>query len=455
MRKLIIALIVIVLLGVGGWFGYTTYYGNGAAQPQAQPQTQTQANQTASPNSAPPASVSSNRETVIWASGELVPAQWAGLSPEAGGRIMALHVAEGDVVAAGDLLVELDNGILQSQVDIATAALAEAEAAQAKLLAGATAAQIAGAEAQLAAAQAGIASAQAQEEQVKAGVAAAEAQVAIAQAQYVELASHPTPGEVAAAQGDLGVAQAAVRQAQASYNVVKGDPNIGSRPESLALQQATEHLNAAQARHDLALQGATPAQLSVANSQILAAQAQVTVAGSQLPAVAAGVLSAQAGVDGAQASLDALLDGATAEDRAMAAARVNSARAQLAAAQAQLAQTRITAPFAGQVGMLFKRTGELASPGVPVLMLGDTAQMRVETTDLQETDVTQLAVGLPLEVTFDALPDQTFTGTISRIAPMSTTDKGSTNFQVVIDVDNLAPSLRWGMTALVSVAVGR
>ncbi len=257
-------------------------------------------------------------------------------------------------------------------------------------------AQIAGAQAQLAAAQGGLSAALAQEDQVKAGVAAAQAQVAIAQAQYADLASHPTAGEVAAAEGDLGVAQAGVRQAQAAYNIVKGDPNIGARPESMALQQATERLNAAQARHDLAIQGATRSQLAVVNSQILAAQAQVAVTGTQLPAAQAGVLSAQAGVDGAQASLDALLDGATVEDKAMAAARVNSARAHLAAAQAQLAQTRITAPFAGQVGMLFKRTGELASPGVPVLMLGDTTHMQVETTDLQETDVTRLAEGLPV-----------------------------------------------------------
>ncbi len=364
-------------------------------------------------------------------------------------------MVEGEFVEAGALLVELDNGILKSQVDVAAAALAEAEAAQAKLLAGATKAQIAGAEASLAAAQAGVATAQAQESQVQAGVDAAQAQVSIAQAQYVDLASHPTPGEVAAAEADLGVAQAAVRQAQAAYNVVRGDPNIGSRPESLALQQATEQLNAAQARHDLAIQGATPSQLGVVNTQILAAQAQVTVAASQLPAVTAGVLSAQAGVDGAQASLDALVDGATVEDKEMAAARVNSAQAHLASAQAQLAQTQITAPFAGQVAMLFKRTGELASPGVPVLMLGDTAQMHVETTDLQETDVTRLAVEMPVEVSFDALPARTFQGVISRIAPMSTTDKGSTNFEVVIDVADLDPSLRWGMTALAGIAVGR
>ena len=36
--------------------------------------------------------------------------------------------------------------------------------------------------------------------------------------------------------------------------------------------------------------------------------------------------------------------------------------------------------------------------------------MRVETTDLRETDVARLAIGMPVEVTFDALPDRTFRG---------------------------------------------
>ena len=84
-------------------------------------------------------------------------------------------------------------------------------------------------------------------------------------------------------------------------------------------------------------------------------------------------------------------------------------------------------------------------------MLGDTSALRVETTDLRETDVTRLKIGMPAEVTFDALPGRMFPGKIARIAPMSSTEKGSTNFTVIIDVAALDPGLRWGMTAFVNI----
>jgi RND family efflux transporter MFP subunit len=135
----------------------------------------------------------------------------------------------------------------------------------------------------------------------------------------------------------------------------------------------------------------------------------------------------------------------------MAEARVQSARAALAAAEAQLAQTQVRAPFAGQVGAVLGRPGELAAPNQPVLILGDTAAMHVETTDLRETDVTRLKVGMPVEVTFDALPGEIFQGTITRIAPMSRVEQGSTTYTVIVEVADLDPSLRWGMTAFVNI----
>jgi len=138
----------------------------------------------------------------------------------------------------------------------------------------------------------------------------------------------------------------------------------------------------------------------------------------------------------------------------MAAARIESARAAQAAAEAQLQQTQVIAPFDGQVGTIFVRTGELATPGAPVLMLGDTGHMWVETTDLRETDVTRIEVGMPVEVTFDAAPDRSFAGKIVRIAPMSTVEQGSTNYTVIVEVADLAPDLRWGMTAFVNIDAG-
>lgn len=392
-------------------------------------------------------------EAVIWASGKLLPARWAGLSPAANGTLRVLHVAEGDRVEQGAVLAELDNAILQSQVDVARAAVAEAEAARDKLLAGATAAELAQARAEVAAAQAALAQAQAGLKQAQEAVAAADAQVAIAQAQYNELASRPSPAERVEAQRRVELARLAVEQAQRAYDLVSGDPHLAARPEALALQQATAEYEAAKAAYQVATQGATREQLAVAQAQIAAAKAQVQVARAQIPAAEAAVQAAEAQVRRAQAALERLQAGATAAERAMAEARVKSAQAALAQAQAQLQQTQVIAPFAGQVGAIHVRPGELAVPGQPVLVLGDTSKLRVETTDLRETDVTRVKVGMPVEVTFDALPGRTFQGTVVRIAPMSTTEKGSTNFTVIIEVGGLDPVLRWGMTAFVNIQV--
>jgi HlyD family secretion protein len=391
-------------------------------------------------------------EGVVWASGKLVPERWAGLSPAIAGAIRAVHAGEGDAVEAGQLLVELEDGVLQGQVETAAAALAEAEAARDTLLAGATPAQIAAAEADRAGAQAGAAQAAADLEQVREAAVAAQAQVTIAQAQYDEMASRPTRAELLQAQREINLAQLAVNNAQAAYDLVKGNPDIAARPEALALQQATASLDAARGAYTVTAQGATRQQLAVAKAQVEAAKIQAEVAAAAIPSAEARVQSARAAVERAQAALDGLTAGATAEERAMAATQVASAEAAVATAQAQLAQVRVLAPFAGQVGAVSARPGEMATPGEALLTLGDTSQMRVETTDLRETDVGRLKTGMAVEVTFDALPGRAFQGTIRQIAPMSSAEKGSTNYTVIVDVPGLDPALRWGMTAFVNIS---
>lgn len=428
---IIIAVIAVVL--VGGFLAYRAYQTRNAPAP-VEEETETQV-----------------QENVIWASGKLVPAHWAAVSPMTAGTVKAVHAAEGDRVEPGDLLVELDNSVLVGQVEIAEAALAEAEAARAKLVARATPEELAAATAEVAAAEGALAQAQAALQQVRDGVAAAQAQVAVVEAQYTELASPPSAASRQAAESQLAQARAALKQAQAAYDAAKGDPHIAARPEALALEQGTLGLDAAQAAYHLAVQGATPQQLAVARAQVAAAKAQVSVAQGQTPAAEAAVTSARAQVARAKAAQDRLQAGATAEDRAVADASVKSAEAALHVTQAQLAQTHITAPFGGEIGAVYVRPGELAVAGQPSLIIGDTSDMQVETTDLRETDVSKLKVEMPVEVTFDSLPGKTFAGTISRVAPMSSTEKGSTNYTVIVTVADLDPVLRWGMTAFVNI----
>ena len=446
MKRVWILLGLVVILAAGGW-AYVTY-----VDPTLLPQATDSAVEDAADGS--PEVLDAGLDSVIWASGKLLPTVWANLSPLQGGIVQTLHVKEGDWVEEGELLVQLENPAAMSQVDIAAATVVETEAAHAKLLSGASDAEVAAAEANVATAQAQVSLAAGRLLEAQKTVEFYEVEVQIAREQFDLLAAGPTEAERAAAAARVEVAQAALDHAQAAYNAVRGDPTIGSTlPESLQLEQSTKSLKAAQAEFAVATQGAAEQQLAVARSRIQEAISRVSVAESQIPAAEAGVQSAQAALASAQANLRRIKEGASPEDIAVSMARIGTAKAQLAGAQAHVAQSQIVAPFSGQVGSLLVRSGELVSAGQVLVLLGDTASMHVETTDLRETDVVQLRSGQKVEVTFDSLPDQIFDGLITHIAPVSTSDRGSTNFTVHVDVPQLDENLRWGMTAFVNILV--
>ena len=437
MKKIIVIILVLAVVGGVGYWGYGQY----TAQQQAE----------AAAAAAAEAQTAGDLEQVIWASGKLQPVVWAGLAPSGSGTVEKIYVNDGATVKAGDLLLELENAVAQSQVKVAEAALTEAQTAVAKLRARATAADVAAAEAAVEAAKAQVEIAASQMKDVESALAAAQVRVDMARAQYAEVASHPTPAEKLAARAAIAQAEAAVSNAQAAYNLVKGDPAIGARPESLALSQATAALEAANAQAAVTATGPTAEQLAVAGTAIREAQTAVAGAQDKQAGVEANVRAALAQAASAQAALDKLLAGATAEDIAMAEARVQSAQAAVDSAKAQLRQSQVYAPFDGQVGTINVRPGELLAPGAYAILLGDTSAMHVETTDLRETDVVRVQAGMPVEVTFDAVPNHVFSGTVTQVAPVSSAEKGSTNYTVDVAVADLDPGLRWGMTAFVNI----
>ena len=448
MRPVWISLLLVAVLAAGGW-AYVTF-----VDPSLLAQTSNSTAEIAQSETAE--EVGADLDSVIWASGNLLPTRWANLAPLQGGLVRELRVRDGDWVEAGDVLVQLDNPTARSQVEIAASSVAEAEASHAKLLAGASEAEIAAAEAGVATAVAQVSLAAGRLLEAQKTVEFSEVEVLIALELFNELAGGPTAAERAAAAARVEVAQAALDHAQAAYNAVLGDPSIGStRLEALQLQQATKSLEAAQAEYAVATQGATEQQLAVAEARVQEAQARVAMAESRLPAAEAGVASAQAALSSAQASLRTLREGALPEEIAVSEARIRTTKAQLASAMAQVELGQIVAPFDGRVGEVHARTGELVTAGQTLVLLGDTNEMHVETTDLRETDVIHLIDGQDVEVTFDSLPDQVFAGIITHIAPVSTSDRGSTNFTVHVEVPQLADGLRWGMTAFVNILVSQ
>lgn len=181
--------------------------------------------------------------------------------------------------------------------------------------------------------------------------------------------------------------------------------------------------------------GAAQASVAEAEAQKLSAEAGLKNAqikfdrAETLVKTAAG---SQATADDAQAALDQAKAAVTGADAAITAAQANVTvlQAQQAEAQSTLAslklavdqaqrnldRTVLRAPVDGTVANLAVHEGDLVSPGQKLAAVVPTDAIYVEA-NYKETQLPGILPGEKVQVTIDALPDQTFTGTVASLAP--------------------------------------
>lgn len=359
----------------------------------------------------------------IVADGAVTPVTSAGLSFPIGGIVTQVAVALGQQVETGAPLAQLDDSILQKQIAQAQAQVEIARKQQAQATA-----QVQLAEKQLAQLKAGGTDAE---------IASAQAALSAANANYAKVKQGPTADELAQLKADLDNAQAARDQAQSAYDRAGGasNPFIGQTPQSLQLQQATNVYIAALAAYNEARSHPTAADLAAANAQILQAQDAL-----------ARLTPTQPALDVAQAQVDSATTAG-----ALAQTQVDAAQAALDTVKAQAPNYALVAPFAGTVMTLDIHVGEYAAPGLVILRLADTSAWQVETTDLTELNVANVAEGTPVTMTFDAIPGLQLSGKVTRIEPYGQSKQGDIDYTVVITPDQQDARLRWNMTAKVNI----
>jgi HlyD family secretion protein len=168
------------------------------------------------------------------------------------------------------------------------------------------------------------------------------------------------------------------------------------------------------------------------------------------------IASARANVASAQSNLNSLLDGATAGELETAQLSVEQARSNLAAAQVELEETVLVSPVAGTVTSVDAVVGEVAGTSA-VVTVADLSQPLLEIY-MDETDLDLIAVGYEVEVIFDALPDETFTGRVVRVAPVLVDMEGAPTIQALATLDLEDKDFQWalpsGLNATVDVIAG-
>ena len=124
----------------------------------------------------------------------------------------------------------------------------------------------------------------------------------------------------------------------------------------------------------------------------------------------------------AQANYDALLEteGVDRDELQLLEARLENAEKQLAVAQEDLDGASIVAPIDGTVMSVSAPVGEMVkssgSGSSSLILLADLDELYLEVY-IDTTDAAYLEVGNAVEVVFDALPDDTFSGELIQVDP--------------------------------------
>lgn len=405
------------------------------------------------------------------ASGQIQAQREAQLALESSGEVEGVLVELGDVVQAGDALIELDTAALERAVESARQDLVIQEANLATLLAPPK-------ESDLAAAEAAVISAQAQLDELLAGpreedIAASDANVRAAQAnvwaasEQLQLAnSGANEAEIASAQAELIAALGEQETTQDLYdNLLKcfkfelptGEkkeicPGLGNPEEQTRFNLAAASANAAaaQARLDALLAGPDADAVGVAQAGLAAANAQLEAVQANHDLLLKGASDAQiAGAElqlaQAQANLQALLDGPSDTQVGMAEIAVEQMRLNLQRAENNLEKATLFAPFDGVITAVNVSEGETAS-GILVEMVDrDSLELVL---DVDEVDIGALSPGQPAVITLESWPDVQIDGQVASISPLAKNDASAlVTFEVFVSLGETELPVLVGMTA--------
>ena len=384
----------------------------------------------------PPRTVLTERGDIailVSETGTIEPVDKVDVKSKAAGRLLSIPITEGQTVQKGQLIAVVDRSLIDPQ-------LAQFQA------------QLRQAQARLSQTQAEYAL---QVQQTASAIAEARASLATAKTHLAVVAAGARPQETAQQ-------KEAVDRAQISVD------------DALRTQKRRASLLAkgfiSQADYDTAQVAVDTAESTLATAQ----QAQaLTAAGPRVQDVSdaeAQVAAARVALDAAEANTGQ--NAVKYSDIAQARASVAQIAGNIQQLEVNIADTRILAPASGIVLKKYKEPNEIVQSATTgfsdaqsiVATLGSRLQVSV---GINEVDIAKVYLHAPATITVDALPGETFPGTVTQIAPASTnafsTDGSSSGgagsggansiskFAVKAAFNRYDPRLRSGMSANVSI----
>jgi HlyD family secretion protein len=387
MRRAILIGAIVLIIAVGGFFGYRQYQ-------------RTQAN------------ASSQYQTVTLARGDLTASvgatgtvranQTAVLTWQLTGQVAEVQVKVGATVQANQQMASLTEKSLPQAVILARADLVTARRNLDQLI------------------NSDVARAKANQALVAAQKELDDAREKRESKNYAR-ALPPTIDE---ARANLVVADDAVNRATELYD------RVDSRPEDDPVRaEAFAQLAKARKNRDTQLANLNWLLGRPDNIEVAEADARVALA--------------EANLKDAQREYARLQNGADPQD-------IEAAKARIAGLEAVLDQVSLEAPIGGVITDVSNKPGDQVAPGSAAFRIDDLSHLLVDV-QITEVDVNRIRVGQPAMMTFDAISDKEYSGKVTQVARVGVPTQGVVNFNVTIELNNNDGAVRPGMTSAVNI----
>lgn len=262
----------------------------------------------------------------------------------------------------------------------------------------------------------------------------------LVKAVYVHAGDHVKRGQLLLSMDDsdaeakLATAYAAIKGAQANYDIVRAG---GTAQDRFQLQGniSKAQIDLDQAKHDLAALKKLELTGAASPGEVASSQERVQADQSSLQ-----VLQQQRG-----AAINTM-------DVAHARAALQEAQQGYQAAETVVDQSNVRAPFDGTVYSIPVSATEYVDGGSLLLEVANLKNLRVRAY-FDEPEIGRLAVGQPLTIRWDAKPNELWHGHVSRM-PSTITNYGTRNVgEVLVSIDDLNGILIPNTNVTVTVTV--
>jgi membrane fusion protein (multidrug efflux system) len=376
-----------------------------------------------------------------------VKGRMVSVAPEVSGMVKVLHVDEGSVVKAGEVLLELNDTTYRLQLEEAQAQ-AEMIERQVQEDTKEYALDIRRAEDQLVQARAELAAKQSAlaEERTALALEVEQTRHQLVEAEAALKESESTVKEM---QGQVRIATSNWERAQALFQ--EGIVPIANRDQAQdTLAQVQARLNATQER---------VAQLRARLSNAQTAQKRIQLRERKVQTLEAEIDKAQASVRLVQTELER---SKTRQDRLqILEARLKEVHAKAERARQSLQDTVLRSPLAGVISRKRVEEGQLVQNGQPVLVISDPKDVWI-LANIKESYIRDVTVGKVVDIMVDAYPDRRFEGKVETIGaaaisefamfpPTGSFTKVEQRIPVQITVANTDGLLKPGMMVVIGI----